>query len=123
VFVFYSVVEMSWAVLASMGILGVEMQRVIPLMCTNAPGSFSWMKQYITHLWSKVGVNSLLLTLTSHRGDTFFLLQHVITPCLMARKLQPEMHMTYRMLDGLQDLCTMKDPSTGESLRLIHGYR
>jgi hypothetical protein len=120
---FYSVVEMSWAVMASMGILGVEMQRVIPLMCKNAPGSFSWMKQYITHLWSKVGVDTLLFEIVCCSGDTCSLLQHVITPCLMARKLQPEMHMTYRVLDGLQDLCVMKDPATGESLRLIHGYR
>jgi hypothetical protein len=49
-----AVSELALAILASSGVGGIEMQRVLPLMCKNSAGSFSWFKQYITHQWSKV---------------------------------------------------------------------
>jgi hypothetical protein len=49
-----AVSELTLALLASSGAGGVQMQRVLPLMCKDAEGSLSWHKQFITHLWSKV---------------------------------------------------------------------
>jgi hypothetical protein len=99
------------------------MQRVLPMMCSNAAGSFSWCKRYITHLWSKVRLLSSAGDVSVATINACFGLQHVVTPHLMARQLQPEMQMTHKVLEALQALFIMKDPGTREEYVLMHGYK
>lgn len=47
-------IEKTLAMVASLGIGGVELQRVGCMMNYDAPGSMLWHKQYVVNLLSKV---------------------------------------------------------------------